>query len=146
MTPFQMVRSASVFGPLLVARYSSWRFKALIDEDARDMNDYIWHITRLKGSGEYCISHILAPGAHARRPLVDRVDKVTVPVAFVYGDMDWMDSRGGEECVKKMRAAGNKDVKNVVIPYAGHHVYLDNPDAVNTLLARELDKTIPTPN
>jgi len=108
------------------------------------MNDYIWHITRMRGSGEYCISHILAPGAHARLPLVDRIEKLTtVPVTFVYGDQDWMDSKGGAESVKKMRAAGNKDVRNVVIPYAGHHVYLDNPDAVNELLERELDKTVP---
>ncbi|KAG9004004.1 hypothetical protein FRB94_001209 [Tulasnella sp. JGI-2019a] len=143
-SPFQVVRSAGFLAPLLVARYSNWRLKALPDQDARDMNDYMYHITRAKGSGEYCISHILAPGAHARLPLVDRVDKLTVPTTFVYGDDDWMDSKGGAESVKKMRAAGNKDVRNVVIPYAGHHVYLDNPDAMNELLAKELDKTVPS--
>ncbi|KAG8880509.1 hypothetical protein FRB97_000744 [Tulasnella sp. 331] len=142
-SPFQVARSLGPLGPMLVARYSNWRLKALPDEDARSMNDYIYHITRAKGSGEYCISHILAPGAHARLPLVDRVDKLTVPTTFVYGDGDWMDSKGGAESVQKMRAAGNKDVRNVIIPYAGHHVYLDNPDATNKLLQKELDKTVP---
>lgn len=54
-----------------------------------------------------------------------------------------MDSKGGAESVRRMRAAGNNDVRNVVVPHAGHHVYLDNPGAMNELLARELDKTVP---
>lgn len=47
------------------------------------MHDYILNITLAKGSGEYCISHILAPGAHARLPMVDRVDALKIPVTFV---------------------------------------------------------------
>lgn len=65
------------------------------------MHDYITNITLAKGSGEYCIcenlhhtsapgylipfitAHILAPGAHARMPLVDRIAALKVPVTFV---------------------------------------------------------------
>jgi cardiolipin-specific phospholipase len=64
------------------------------------MHDYITNITLAKGSGEYCIcqshclvlriisyvfvtAHILAPGAHARMPLVDRISALKIPVAFV---------------------------------------------------------------
>ncbi|KAG8903958.1 hypothetical protein FRB99_002481 [Tulasnella sp. 403] len=142
-SPFQVVRSITFFGPLLVGKYSTWRFRHLPDEDARDVNNYIWHITRGKGSGEYCISHILAPGAHARLPLVDRVDKLKMPITFVYGEEDWMDVAGGYESVSRLRAAGNKHAKTVVIKYAGHHLYLDNPGDTNELLVKELDKTIP---
>lgn len=39
-------------------------------------------ITRAKGSSEYCISHLLAPGAYARMPLVNRVQKLKIPVVF----------------------------------------------------------------
>lgn len=63
------------------------------------MNDYILNITLAKGSGEYCIcvcfspfhlaplvtfhiAHILAPFAHARLPIVDRIAAVKCPVAF----------------------------------------------------------------
>ncbi|KAG9021341.1 hypothetical protein FRB95_002342 [Tulasnella sp. JGI-2019a] len=145
-TPFQVVRSIGFLAPLFVARYTNRRMKSLADQDARNINDYMYHISRAKGSGEYCISHLLAPGAYARLPLVDRIDQVNVPTTFVYGDADWMDSKGGAECVRKMHAAGNTDVRNVVIPKAGHHVYLDNPDAMNELLAEELDKTVPGQN
>lgn len=54
-----------------------------------------------------------------------------------------MDSKGGDESVERMRAAGNHDVRSVVIPDAGHHVYLDNPQAMDALLLEELDKTVP---
>lgn len=39
-------------------------------------------ITRAKGSSEYCISHLLAPGAFARMPMVNRVAKLNIPVLF----------------------------------------------------------------
>ena len=59
------------------------------------------------------------------------------------GDSDWMDPQGGSESVKRLHAAGNRDAKNIIVPYAGHHLYLDNPDATNKLLVRELEKTVP---
>jgi len=71
----------------------------LSEEDTRDLNDYILNITLAKGSGEYCIceytcivvmfdsniaiAHILAPGAHAHMPLVDRIHELKIPVVFV---------------------------------------------------------------
>ncbi|KAG9046830.1 hypothetical protein FS837_003590 [Tulasnella sp. UAMH 9824] len=148
-SPFQVVRSATFFGPLLVGRYSTWRFRHFTDEDARDMNNYIWHITRAKGSGEYCISHILEPGAHARLPMVERMDKLKMPVTFLScaiadGDQDWMDEQGGKETVRRLRQAGNSHAKSILVQYAGHHLYLDNPDETNKYLIRELDKTVPS--
>jgi cardiolipin-specific phospholipase len=55
----------------------------LTEEETREMHDYILNITLAKGSGEYCISHILAPGAHARMPIVDRISTLKIPVTFV---------------------------------------------------------------
>ncbi|KAF8665706.1 hypothetical protein AX16_000158 [Volvariella volvacea WC 439] len=82
-SPFQVVRSLGIFGPWLVGKYSSRRFPNLSEEETRDLHDYILNITLAKGSGEYCISHILAPGAHARMPLVDRIAALKIPVTFV---------------------------------------------------------------
>ncbi|QRV72737.1 alpha/beta hydrolase family protein [Ceratobasidium sp. AG-Ba] len=140
-SPFQIVRSAMFYGPWLVGKYSGRRFD-LTDEDKRDMHDYIWHITRAKGSGEYCISHLLAPGAHARRPLVDRVKDIKVPVTFVYGDHDWMDPKGGRASVEILKRAGNLKSRMYMIPNAGHHVYMDNVKAVNNLMIKELDRAL----
>ena len=125
------------------------------------MHDYITNITLAKGSGEYCISHILGFGAHAHLPLVDRVYALRkgMPVTFMYGDHDWMDPRGGKESVDRMKAAGNPNGKLKIIQDAGHHrkypllpvskfpltlvvllVYLDNAEQTNRLLMEELDR------
>ncbi|KAG7097179.1 hypothetical protein E1B28_004553 [Marasmius oreades] len=141
-SPFQVVRSSLFWGPMLVGKYSSRRFSGLTQEDTRDMHDYILNITLAKGSGEYCISHILAPGAHARMPIVDRISPLKIPVTFVYGDQDWMDPEGGADSVEALRQAGNGQGRMYLINNAGHHVYLDNPKAVNDLIVKELDRRI----
>lgn len=84
---------------MFVGKYATRRFASLPEEELRDMNAYLWGITSAKGSGEYCISesrrdlhqrstdcpeaHLLAPGAFARRPIVDRISALKVPVTFV---------------------------------------------------------------
>lgn len=139
-SPFQVVRATGIWGPMLVGKYSSRRFIGLGKDDTRAMHEYILNITLMKGSGEYCISHLLAPGAHARRPMVDRIHELKIPVTFVYGDSDWMDPKGGAEAVENLRKAGNGQGKMYIVPHAGHHLYLDNPKATNDLLVKELDR------
>lgn len=82
-SPFQVIRSSLFWGPMLVGKYSSRRFIGLSQDDTRAMHDYIVNLVLAKGSGEYCVSHLLAPGAHARRPLVDRIHALKVPITFV---------------------------------------------------------------
>ncbi|KAF8450742.1 Alpha/Beta hydrolase protein [Boletus edulis BED1] len=139
-SPFQVVRSALFWGPMLVGKYSSRRFSGLTEDETRDMHDYILNITLSRGSGEYCISHILAPYAHARMPLVDRVTALKIPITFVYGEHDWMDPVGGLQALENLRLAGNENGRMFVVPNAGHHVYLDNPTATNDLLVEELNR------
>lgn len=73
VSPFQIVRSSLFWGPYLVGQvghplpstltihtdsffqYTSRRFANLPENDKRDFYQYLWHITRAKGSGEYCI-------------------------------------------------------------------------------------------
>ncbi|KAJ7047611.1 alpha/beta-hydrolase [Mycena alexandri] len=139
-SPFQVVRSTYFWAPMIIGKYSSRRFSGLTEEETRNMHSYIQHITLSKGSGEYCISHILAPGAHARMPLVDRIAALKIPVTFVYGDHDWMDPEGGEQSVENLRKAGNGEARSYIVNDSGHHLYLDNPKAVNDLMLRELDR------
>ncbi|KAF8639629.1 hypothetical protein AX17_000894 [Amanita inopinata Kibby_2008] len=159
-SPFQVVRASMFWGPWLIGKvcstisiclacwitnfieqYSSRRFQGLSEEETRDMHEYIMNITLAKGSGEYCISHVLAPGAHARMPLVDRISALKIPVTFVYGEYDWMDPQGGVDSVERLRQAGNGQGRMYIVRNAGHHVYLDNPEAVNGLLIKELNRT-----
>jgi len=108
---------------LSIMQYSTRRFSTLTPEETRDMHDYIMNITLAKGSGEYCISHILEPGAHARLPMVDRIAALPtdMQITFVYGDHDWMDPVGGQESVRRLKKAGNSNAKMYIVSEAGHH-------------------------
>lgn len=91
-----------------------------------------------KGSGEYCLAHILAPGAYARKPMVDRIENLKMPMSFLYGEHDWMDVRGGKEAVKRLRKQGNVNTNCCIVPNSGHHIYLDNPKPYDSLIQRIL--------
>jgi len=82
--------------------------------------------------------------AHARLPLEYRVAKLPkdLPVTFVYGSHDWMDPEGGVRSVRRLKESGNTGSRMVIVPGAGHHVYLDNPDVVNKLLVKEMDASL----
>ncbi|WVO23328.1 uncharacterized protein IAS62_004678 [Cryptococcus decagattii] len=134
LSPFSILRTAGPFGPLWVGKYSSRRFARQTEEDVRDLHAYIYGTSVMKGSGEYCISHILAPGAYARIPILDRIDRLKVPVTFMYGDNDWMDVQGGHDSAAALAKAGNNNCSVHVVPDAGHHLYLDNPEVSNKLL------------
>lgn len=79
--------------------------------------------------------------AHARLPLEFRVAKLPkeLPVTFVYGSHDWMDPEGGVRSVQRLKEVGNTSSRMVIVPGAGHHVYLDNPEVVDKLLVKEMD-------
>jgi cardiolipin-specific phospholipase len=139
-SPFGIVRNSLFFGPLLVGRYTSRRFGTLPDDELRSVHAYCHAIFSSRGSSEYCLAHLLAPGAYARLPMVARITGLpsTLPVSFIYGAVDWMDVEGGRESVKRLARAGNTAGSTFVVPNAGHHVYLDNPRAFDALLSRIL--------
>lgn len=106
LSPFSILRTAGPLGPLWVGKYSSRRFAKQTEEDVRDLHAYIYGTSVMKGSGEYCIckspspspspqvpafltvlggiiAHILAPGAYARIPILDRIDRLKIPVTFM---------------------------------------------------------------
>ncbi|KAF8957554.1 hypothetical protein BGZ52_013240, partial [Haplosporangium bisporale] len=83
ITPQSIMRFTGPFGPSLVAAYTSRRFAYLEADELRDLNSYIYHISSKSGSGEYALSTILAPGAFARWPLMDRLKDLKMPTVFM---------------------------------------------------------------
>ncbi|KAF9883134.1 hypothetical protein FE257_004054 [Aspergillus nanangensis] len=73
ISPFTLVRWAGPLGPRLVSGWSSRRFSHLPAEEAKALHDYAYSIFSLRGSGEYALAYILAPGALARSPLIRRI-------------------------------------------------------------------------
>jgi cardiolipin-specific phospholipase len=76
LSPFTFVRWSGPLGPRLVSGWTSRRFGHLPEEEAKALHDYSYALFRQRGSSEYALGYILAPGAYARSPLIRRIQGV----------------------------------------------------------------------
>ncbi|PGH18316.1 hypothetical protein AJ80_04494 [Polytolypa hystricis UAMH7299] len=76
VSPFSLVRWSGPLGPRLVSGWTSRRFAHLPQPEAQALHDYAYSLFRMRGSGEYALAYILAPGAFARSPLIRRIHGV----------------------------------------------------------------------
>jgi cardiolipin-specific phospholipase len=139
ISPFSIVRWAGPLGPKLVSGWTSRRFSHLPADEAQALHDYSYSLFRQRGSGEYALAYILAPGAFARSPLIRRIQGVGrqylgihagpiadaepnpavverprengLPVVLMYGEHDWMDVAGGFAAEQKIREEKEKALK-----------------------------------
>ncbi|KAK9464963.1 Alpha/Beta hydrolase protein [Lipomyces arxii] len=137
VSPFSFVRYSGPLGPQLVSLWTRHRFSMLPKAESAALHDYTLGLFTARGSGEYAITRLLAPGAYARIALLDRIKDLKVPTLWMYGENDWMDSEAGEDAARQLRKQG-VDSKCVVIERAGHHLYLDNPDDFDRVVLDEM--------
>ena len=114
-------------GPRFVSGWTSRRFSHLGAEEAQALHTYAYSLFKQRGSGEYTLAYILAPGAFARSPLIRRIHGVGrqylqpdgsvtstveaaarkreagIPIVFMYGENDWMDVAGGFAAEQKLK-------------------------------------------
>lgn len=150
VSPFQLLQ---LFGPMYSKILSYWsfqRFKNLKANNANEENtqepnpelilklhEYSYSIfNQYQGSGEVAITILISHEILARLPLCDRgfpefLQKTGVKSMWMYGDKDWMNQKGGEYCVQKLKELGDETAELKVIKNAGHHLYLDNPTEFN---------------
>lgn len=76
VSPFSLVRLSGPIGPRLVSGWTTRRFSMLPPDEAKALHDYAYTLFRQKGSGEYALAYVLAPGAYARSPLLRRIADV----------------------------------------------------------------------
>jgi cardiolipin-specific phospholipase len=168
ISPFSIVRWAGPLGPRFVSGWSSRRFSHLPAAESDALHHYAYTMFRQRGSGEYVLAYILAPGAFARSPLIRRVGglgrqvipggkkETGFPVVMMYGEKDWMDVAGGyaaeeklrEERERALREASEEErarekgsAKVVIVKNAGHHVYLDGWEEFNQVMRDEMEET-----
>jgi cardiolipin-specific phospholipase len=126
LSPFSLVRMAGPFGPRVVSGWTSRRFDHLPAEEAAAMHSYVYTVFRQRGSGEFALPYLLAPGAYARRPMINYIQEVGrkvikpatdttpalketgIPIVMMYGDHDWMDVAGGYAAEEKLRQAATR--------------------------------------
>ncbi len=76
ISPFSIVRWAGPLGPRFVSGWTSRRFSHLSEDESEVLHTYAYSLFRQRGSGEYALAYILAPGAFARSPLIRRIQGV----------------------------------------------------------------------
>lgn len=141
ISPFTLVRKAGPLGSKLVSMWSSRRFAHLPRNEAELLHRYAYGIFQSPGSGEYMLNYLLAPGADARHPLIERgIHKIGCEMLWCYGTEDWMDKKGGQLCSRIIaNFTGDTNRSTVLeIPNSGHHIYLDNIDAFNDLVVSQM--------
>ncbi|KAI3407105.2 hypothetical protein KGF56_000093 [Candida oxycetoniae] len=140
ISPFSLVRKAGPLGSKLVSGWSSRRFSKLESKESQLLHKYAYGIFQARGSGEYMLNYLLAPGANARHPLIEKgIHRLKCDLSWWYGDADWMDKKGGELCsniLNNYHKAKKSDVK--IISKSGHHIYLDNIEKFNELVLQEM--------
>ncbi|KAF1361531.1 alpha/beta-hydrolase [Lizonia empirigonia] len=125
LSPFSFVRWSGPLGPRLVSGWTSRRFSHLPEDEAQALHDYSYALFRQRGSSEYALGYLLAPGAFARSPLIRRIHGVGrqciapppsspsstqparesgIPILFLYGENDWMDVAGGHAAAATIAA------------------------------------------
>ncbi|KAF3942268.1 hypothetical protein ABW19_dt0203515 [Dactylella cylindrospora] len=142
ISPFSIVRWGGPLGPRFVSGWTSRRFSFLPEAEAEALHMYSYSLFKQKGSGEYALSYLLAPGAFARDPLKNRfknLDK-NLEIVFMYGENDWMDAKAGRAAADAIRTDGGRS-KFRVISAAGHHLYLDNFSEFNQYMGGILAET-----
>jgi cardiolipin-specific phospholipase len=138
VSPFSLVRLSGPFGPSLVSGWTSRRFSRLPPVESQALHDYSYSLFRQRGSGEYALAYILAPGAFARSPLIRRIHGVGrqlltehnsptpdstkpqagekrengIPVVLMYGSQDWMDISGGFASEQKINSVTREAMRN----------------------------------
>ncbi|KAI1093085.1 alpha/beta-hydrolase [Rostrohypoxylon terebratum] len=130
VSPFSIVRLAGPLGPRFTSGWTSRRFNHLTPDEKQTLHDYAYSIFKQRGSGEYALPYLLAPGAHARRPIINRIHRVGrsvitpetesspavkemgYPIVFMYGENDWMDVAGGLAAEEKLKQTKVKILLN----------------------------------
>ncbi|CAH2355581.1 hypothetical protein CLIB1423_29S00342 [[Candida] railenensis] len=146
-SPFGIVRNIGPLKSKFISGWTSHRFSHVYVKDPDTfyaVHDYIYRIFNGKGSGEYAITRILDLGALAKLPLIDRCpesfSKMNLPTLWMYGDKDWMNEKAGYQMTKDInKVAERKLASYAILPNAGHHLYLDNPQAFSKTIFKFLN-------
>eukprot|EP00510_Aplanochytrium_minuta_P004965 CAMPEP_0184007668 /NCGR_PEP_ID=MMETSP0954-20121128/1477_1 /TAXON_ID=627963 /ORGANISM="Aplanochytrium sp, Strain PBS07" /LENGTH=294 /DNA_ID=CAMNT_0026286555 /DNA_START=195 /DNA_END=1079 /DNA_ORIENTATION=- len=134
-TPQSIVRMLGPRGLKTVSSVVKRRFQNRWSESDNDLiASYLYHISVAKASGEYALNSLLMPvmgpnpGVYAREPLINDFDKIKANrVRILFGDNDWL--RGNYDAANSAIRENSINGDVVIIPRAGHHLYIDNAPA-----------------
>lgn len=123
MTPNALLQMTGPLSGWILGWYTRRRMGVLGDLERIALSQYLEQICLLPSSGDQALIHLFQPGTYAYHPLALRFHTVDVPMAFIYGEHDWVSPLGGIQVRNTARAP----VALYIVPDAGHMLYMDNP-------------------
>jgi abhydrolase domain-containing protein 4 len=126
-SPLTLLRAAGPWGPGLITKLRPDLIEKFqhLHPDPAIVASYIYHVNaQAPATGEMAFTKIMTGLGYAADPLIDRLPLLdrNIPVSFIYGADSWMKPLAGV-ALKESMPLHNVDF--VVIPDAGHHVYVD---------------------
>uniref|UniRef100_A0A8C5QSZ7 1-acylglycerol-3-phosphate O-acyltransferase ABHD5 n=1 Tax=Leptobrachium leishanense TaxID=445787 RepID=A0A8C5QSZ7_9ANUR len=137
--PLAGLRIAGPFGPGLVQRLRpdfKKKYSSLYDDDT--VTEYIYHCNAQAPSGETAFKNMTVSYGWARRPMLQRIDKLhpDIPITVIYGARSCIDGSSGKN-LHLVRP--NSIVDTVAILGAGHYVFADQPEDFNQKVSEICD-------
>lgn len=123
LTPNSLLQMTGPLSGLLLSLYTKQRLAGLDSLERKAVQLYLEQVCLLPSSGDLALVHLLEPGTYACKPLAGRLCSLSVPMAFIYGENDWVSPLGGLQ----VRASTSTPVAVHIVPESGHLLYMDNP-------------------
>ena len=131
VTPNCLLQLTGPLSGLLLSFYTKQRLAGMENSERKAVETYMEQICLLPSSGDCALVQLLEPGTYARQPLADRLCSLSMPMAFIYGENDWVSPQGGLQ----VRASVSTPVSLHIVPDAGHQLHMDNPTGlINAIL------------
>ncbi|XP_077125100.1 1-acylglycerol-3-phosphate O-acyltransferase ABHD5 isoform X2 [Ranitomeya variabilis] len=134
LSPFNPLAGLRLAGPLglsLVQRLRpdfKKKYSSMFEDDT--VTEYIYHCNAQPPSGETAFRNMTIPYGWARRPMLQRIDKMhpDIPITVIYGARSCIDGNSGSP-IQSLRP--NSYVETIAIRGAGHYVFADQPEDFN---------------
>lgn len=123
VTPNSLLQLTGPLSGWLLGLYTQQRLGNMDSLERKAVQLYMEQICLLPSSGDRALVYILEPGTYAYKPLAGRLCALSVPMAFIYGENDWVSPLGGLQ----VRASTSTPVAVHIVPDSGHLLYMDNP-------------------
>lgn len=94
------------------------------------------------GTTEYALFKQFDTGLHAHIPLSSSYrlcgDQITFPVSIIFGEIDWMNPTGSRLIVKTNPFYESGQSNLILLPNAGHQLFMNNPEGFIELVTKDL--------
>jgi len=134
-SPFTLLRAAGPLGQRLLKRVRPDLGNKFIDllGSPDDFHSYVYHCNVQAPSGEHAFHAFTIPGAWSASPLAERLHLLPhdLPVHCIYGSDTWMDY----PTMRNIQQTLPNSIEILLVPDAGHHVYIDNFSTFNRAVA-----------